>query len=317
MNDIYAASDKFQAVIYADDTNLYSTLCSFNVDGSSMNPKLLSQNINKELADICEWLSINKLSLNVKKTKYMIFHYRQRDISNIILNLKINDYQIDRVHDFNFLGLTIDEHVSWKEHIQKVSTKISRTIGVLTRLKKTIPSYILRLLYNSLVLPYLQYGILIWGFKPGRLITLQKKAIRTILNSKYNAHTEPLFKQLNLLKLQDIFQCCALRFGYKLFNESLPQYYISMFNIDYSRHAYSTRESSKISNSIARCRTKTSSAQDCIRHYLPCILDQTPPFISDKIFTHSYQGFCNYIKNYVISKYELECTIENCYICAS
>ena len=72
---------------------------------------ILRSNINLELKNITNWLAINKLSLNVKKTKSMIFHYRQRNISNYIPDIKIGDVTIERVHDFNFLGLTIDENM--------------------------------------------------------------------------------------------------------------------------------------------------------------------------------------------------------------
>ena len=83
----------------------------------------LSHNINVELNNIQEWLSINKLSLNVKKTKFMIFHYRQRNIDNLILDLQISSEKIERVAEFNFLGLTVDENLNWNAHIQKVSNK--------------------------------------------------------------------------------------------------------------------------------------------------------------------------------------------------
>ena len=105
----------------------------------------------------------------------MIFHYRQRNIDSLIPNLKINSEPIKRVTEFNFLGLTIDEQLSWSPHIQKISNKISRTLGIMNRLKQFLPEKILRLIYKSLILPYFQYSILTWGFKIGRLEKLQKE----------------------------------------------------------------------------------------------------------------------------------------------
>ena len=95
----------------------------------------------------------------------MIFHYRQRKIDSLIPNLKINLEPIERVTEFNFLGLTIDEQLSWSPHIQKISNKIARTLGIMNRLKRFLPEKLLRLIYNSLILPYFQYSILTWGFK--------------------------------------------------------------------------------------------------------------------------------------------------------
>ena len=90
----------------------------------------------------------------------MKFHYKQRKIDSLIHNLKINSEPIQRVTEFNFLGLTIDEQLSWSPHIQKISNKISRTLGIMNRLKIFLPENILRLIYNSLILPYCQYSIL-------------------------------------------------------------------------------------------------------------------------------------------------------------
>ena len=104
--------------------------------------------------------------------------------------------------NFNFLGVIIDEHLNWNDHINKVATTISRCVGILCRLKHYLPLYTLRTLYTSLILPHLTYGILIWGSNISRLFKLQKRAVRTITNSSYNAHTEPIFKSLNLLKIK-------------------------------------------------------------------------------------------------------------------
>ena len=171
MNDIHIAREQLNFILYADDTNMISPMCSFSsqIALQSMSMTQLSHNINVELNNIQEWLSINKLSLNVKKTKFMIFHYRQRNIDNLILDLQISSEKIELVAEFNFLGLTVDENLNWNAHIQKISNKISRTLGVMCRLKNFLPLHVLRILYNSLILPHLQYGILIWGFCLGRL----------------------------------------------------------------------------------------------------------------------------------------------------
>ena len=109
------------------------------------------------------------------------------------------------------------------------------------RLKNYLPVHILRLLYNSLVLPYLQYGILTWGFKIGRIEKLQKWAVRIITCSKYNAHTEPLFKMLNLLKVSDMLTLNLLKIYYKYKNQSLPFYVMNMFTDAIEPHDYNLR----------------------------------------------------------------------------
>ena len=145
--------------------------------------------INKELNQIQDWLLVNKLTLNVDKTKFMIFHNRQRKVEGLIPKIKINCKEIERVSTFNFLGLTIDENVNWHAHTLKIANRISRTLGIMNRIKNFVPAHVLRIIYNSLILPHLQYSILAWGFYADRLFKLQKRAMRIITNSKYHAHT--------------------------------------------------------------------------------------------------------------------------------
>ena len=131
MNDIHNASTEFHAILFADDTNLTSTLCSFDVNiDNNCNRMQLSANVNKELKNIQIWLEINKLSLNVKKTKFMIFHHKQRNIENLIPQLKLNEQFIEQVTEFKFLGLTIDQHLTWNEHVQKYQTRYQDHSGL-------------------------------------------------------------------------------------------------------------------------------------------------------------------------------------------
>ena len=103
MNDIHTVSDDLNFILYADDTTLSSPMCSFT-RGCNGNIDIVSTLINSELNKIADWLAVNKLSLNVQKTKFMIFHYRQRFITeNDIPCLMINNTQIERVTEFNFL----------------------------------------------------------------------------------------------------------------------------------------------------------------------------------------------------------------------
>ena len=157
----------------------------------------LSQVVNNALKEIQKWLELNRLSLNVKKTKYMIFYNHQRDIINHIPKLELNGELLVRVEDFDFLGLTIDQHMTWNAHIQKISNKISRSLGIMNRLKRYLPQNILRTIYNSLSLPHINSSILVWGFKSRRISKLKKSIVRMISCSEYNAHTEPLYKSLN------------------------------------------------------------------------------------------------------------------------
>ena len=201
INDLPNASKIFHSIMYADDTNLSASLQSIK----STNPnETVDTLINKELSKISEWLGLNKLSLNVKKSKYIVHKMTNKKVDNLQLN--INGIAIEKVYDFNFLGLTLNENINWKNHIEKIAIKSSKIIGILNKLKYILPTQIKVLLYNTLLLPHINYCILSWGYKCDRITKIRKRAIRLINLSKYNAHTEPIFKQFKLLKVNHILQ---------------------------------------------------------------------------------------------------------------
>ena len=108
---------------------------------------------------------------------------------------------LNRVSSTKFLGVIIDENLTWKNHIDAISKTISRNIGMLTKLKHFVPVNISYSLYCTLILPYINYGVLIWGNTCktylDKIFKLQKWAIRTISNSHYRSHTGPLFSKFN------------------------------------------------------------------------------------------------------------------------
>ena len=166
--------------------------------------------------------------------------------------------QIDCVEKFSFLGLLLDKHLNWKGQTSKIANKVSRTIGVLTKLKQYLPSRILLTIYNTLIVPHLNYGILAWGYHPGRLVNLQKKAVRAITSSAYNAHNSPIFKNCHILKIYDIHTLQQLKFYYKMVPKNLP-IYSNTFPLVRNRdiHDHNTR----CRNEIGTLRTKHEFAK--------------------------------------------------------
>ena len=307
VNDISEASALFKAINYADDTTLSSTLSIFNIKHKT---NYSSDNINLELEKINDWLKLNKLSLNIEKTKFMVFHTPQRKL--VMPNIEIDGIQIERVQIFNFLGIVFDEHLNWHNHVAHISTKISRTIGILNKLKYLIPENIKIMLYNSLILSHINYGILAWGYNHERILKLQKRAIRIITLSKYNAHTEPLFKSRKLLKIHNIFQIQQYKFYHKYVNNKLPSYFHS-FQLQRNDdiHNHNTR----FHTNIHVRRTNHEFAKRCIRQSIISLINSTTDTIKQKVHTHSLQGFSLYIKTTILKNYCEECRIPNCYIC--
>jgi hypothetical protein len=131
--------------------------------------------------------------------------------------LMINNKNIKRTDTFKFLGVTFDSHLSWKNHISNICNKISKINGILSILKYYLPTHILVMIYNSLILSHLNYNITIWGFgNLYRLKILQKNALRHISKSSFNAHSKPIAKNLKTLLIDDIFSNMSLfKFYYK------------------------------------------------------------------------------------------------------
>ena len=152
INDITEASTKFDFIRYADDTTLTSILENF---GKISDVAGLERELNEEMSKIYGWLLSNKLTLNTTKSKFMIFFKHPKVIPK--LNLKIAGNAIEQVAEFNFLGIDIDQNITWKPHVTKTAIKISRVIGVLNKLKHIFPQHILLTIYNSLIQPHLIY----------------------------------------------------------------------------------------------------------------------------------------------------------------
>ena len=196
INDLPNACANSECLLYADDTAIIF---------ESKNIVELQQTINDELRTLNKWLQSNQLSLNTKKTVYQLYSQTRSQIS---LDLKVNNDTIQLVEKVKYLGVMIDPCLNWKYHIDGITAIISRNIGVINRAKFYLDKHCLTLLYNSLVLPYINYCCLIWGFTfPSYLLKielLQKRAIRILDNQHRIAHTAPIFRELKILKVGDI-----------------------------------------------------------------------------------------------------------------
>ena len=308
VNDLPQCSSLFDFVLYADDTTVFSSI-EYAFTEQSIDQK---DEINDELQQVGDWLAVNRLVLNVEKTKYMVFHPYQKDISSLNTELCINGEHIERVNNFNFLGILIDEHLNWKAHNEMVANKISKYCGVLNRIKNVLPLHILRTLYHSMIYPHINYGLLVWGYECNRITKIQKRAIRVITCSKYNAHTEPLLKALEILRVSDVLHLNAMKFYYKYARKQLPPYFLTFDIIRQGEiHDHDTRQRDRIRVN----RTRIKLTERCIRNYLPNVINSVPDHILARIHTHSIQGFSSCLKAYKLNQYEVECNRANCYVC--
>ena len=160
--------------------------------------------MNNELTKIVQWLNVNKLSLNVKKTHYMIFTLSRNHIINDT-DIKINGQMVARVACTKFLGVLVDEKLSWANHIKSIKMKISKGTEILNKAKQHINLSALVTLYHSFFYPYLTYCLEVWGGAGDvyllSLFKLQKRVVRLMKSLPLRAHTEPIFLDGKLLKI--------------------------------------------------------------------------------------------------------------------
>ena len=225
INDFIYSSDRFEFLMYADDTTLFSTYDKFeDIDDKTI--ETIQTNINKELFLIVSWLHCNKLLINTTKTKMTIFHTPHREV--IYQKIKINNTSVEIVGEFKFLGIFIDKHLKWSTHIEFIANKISNIFWVINRLKHTLPPRVLLTLYNTLILPHLNYGPILWRHRNERILKLKKRAIS---NSKFNGHTEPICKLLSILKLPDMYNLQLYKMYYRIKREIVPQYFVTLLDV--------------------------------------------------------------------------------------
>jgi hypothetical protein len=218
---------------FADDTTIY--VSDSNIDSLYNNANILVNSLFK-------WFCSNRLSLNPTKTKYIVIRppslkgdlsQKQIMIENTLL------YRIGKNCDekaAKFLGILIDENLTWKYHLSHINKKVSRALFSLKQVKHFLPKQCMKTLYYSLIHSHLSYGILVWGNATQSALhqttLLQKRAIRLINNAKYNSHTDPLFRGSHILKLVDIVEYQAALFAFDLNTKKLPISFNDIFTFN-------------------------------------------------------------------------------------
>ena len=237
INDLAYISPLFLSILFADDSNLF---CS----GPNIDQMII--NINIELVKITDWLNANKLSLHVGKTKFIIFAPKGKPVvfnNNIIINYT----EISRVNHIKFLGVVIDDKLSWSTHIQYIKAKVAKGFGALLKARKVFDQETLITLYYSMIYPYISYCIHVWGTAYYThlkdIVILQKRIIRVIAGVPPLSNTSPLFKSLKILNIKGIFLYTLGLFMFKLKCKMLPDnLFATMFRHTTNIHNYPTRQ---------------------------------------------------------------------------
>lgn len=278
-------------ILFADDTNIFF---------SSHDINQLQEIVNSELKKLVEWFKINKLSLNATKSNVMLFRNKHKKKIPTTVSIFIDSHKLDQVSCGKFLGVLIDEFLTWNNHILQIEKKMSRAVGILYRAKNKLDTKELYLLYCTLVLPYLNYCSVIWGnnckSRLKGIEVLQKRVIRIVMNAKYNDHTNPLFIILKCLKLHDLIYYNNCIFMFNVHNNNVSENVKNMFTVNSSKYKYNTRGCKNYYQNYAKSLIKNFS--------ITIVGPKVWNSLSDEIKTsRSIFSFKNKLKKYIVKSY--------------
>ena len=239
MNDFSKSSQLLFSIFFADDTTVL-------LEGKEYERLIMA--LNNELHKVSTWLDANKLSINTKKTHFMVFH-RSRIKTNDV-NVIMQQNIIERVNSTKFLGLIIDDKLKWHEHIQQVTHKIARSVGILYKIRHYLNKQTLLNMYYTFVFSYLIYGVEIWGSASlnhiNPLKKIFKKCERTITFSDYLAPSEPIFQSLNVLNFEKLVVQRISLLMFKYTHGNVPVSVSQLFRTNNEYHNYNTRNCAHI-----------------------------------------------------------------------
>ena len=236
-NDIYMSLSHCNCILFADDTTIFKT-------GGDIS--YISQGIIDDMNMLVDWFRANKLSLNLSKTNCILFKPKNSDCDTTAFSLNIGTDSIDLVSETKFLGMIIDENLSWAKHIKSIINKNSSGIYMINSVRNILPSKQKYMLYMSLINSNMIYGLMLWGpmaqaSDVKSLLKQQKKSIRAVENVASNAHTSKLFTKYKILNIYELIELELSKFMYKYVHRTLPPPLLDLFVSNEQVHNYSTR----------------------------------------------------------------------------
>ena len=276
------------------ETTLFADDACFNYGHKC--PTLLQKIVNTELEKISKWYYNNKLSLNADKSNFILIHKRKQQIN---VKLKLNEINLEQKHSVKYLGITIDDRLTWKPHINNCLQKLNKCLFAIYKLRPYVSLPTLKLVYNSLAYPHLQYCLSIWGgasptsLKP--LLIKQKRIIRAMLFEPNISPSSPLFFKLNLLKLDEIY---SFKLGLLMHKQINVKNSLELnFPLISSVHGHSTRLS--IGNNFYIQTVNTDLGKTAFSYSAPKNWNSIP----NDVRTSSTFSFKFVYKKYLLNRY--------------
>lgn len=294
INDMVKVIEKCKIQLFADDTILFSENCDIND---------LILTINKDLDKIYKWLCHNSLSVNVKKTKLMILKPKQTVLDTYNHNgIIIANEQVEQVNEYKYLGVVIDETLSFSSHANYITKKVARKINLLCRLGKNLSSWTRLLIYKTIVLPHFNFcSTILYMFSKQNLDILQKKqnqALRCILGCNRYTRIKDMLGATRLLSVRQNIILNTMIVIFKIKNGMYPEHILENLRLIEDIHTYNTRNRTDF-----YVTTVTSSfAQNSLFHKGLIEFNSLPQHIKSK---KKVINFKNSLKKYIVEMYTI------------
>lgn len=290
INDLPNISNLVEFLLFADDTNIIASHDNFQD---------LIHLINIELSNIAEWFKLNKLVVNISKTNCIYFHPKRKKTPNNILDIKMDNINITQTSSTKFLGIIVDQHLSWKENTDNLAKKISKNLNIIKHIKKFLNPQALHKLYYTLIHPHLIYCNIVWG-NNYKIITekiqiLQNKSIRLIFKERNYISTTNLMTKFKILNISNIHKYQTGIFIFKYLHKLLPPFFYSKLFQDKYKITYVIR--TRNINNLSIPFASTTTRLFTIKFSGPRIWNNLPSRLKN---INSISSFKNAIKNYFI-----------------
>ena len=216
-----------------------------------------------------EWYDLNKLGVNLPESNVMPVSTKNQDTSQLTAPI-VNGQAIQVVNNSNYLGLIMDKHLHWDDHINKVCKSVSSKLFMLKRLRKILPISALEKVYFTCIQPTLEYAYTIWGNctvnLKGKIQRLQNLAARIILNNfdYVNFTGTDLVDKLGWLKSEDRYKYLISVLMFKSFNDLVPYYMSDTITLDKDIMTYKTRSDHNMHAHVPKFRTKNLQKAFCV-----------------------------------------------------
>ena len=301
-------------LIYINDLNVaikYSTVRHFADDTNlviyNKSPKKLQKQLNIDLRLLTNWLRANKISLNSSKSELIIFRHPNKAI-NYDFKIKIDGKKLIPSNYVKYLGILIDSNLNWSFHTEVLTAKLSRAIGMLAKIRHYVSKNTLRMIYFGIFSSLLTYGSQIWGQLKNkhmkRIENLQNKAIRVINFAKFNAPSNPLYKDSNILKLSDHIKLQNFMFVYDCNKKELPTVLLNNFIPVSNVHSHNTRGALQHKMSVPKVNTQIYGIQSITFQSVNIWNYMVSKFVEKQLHLQSISLCKQVITNYFLDNYD-------------